>query len=115
MTRIGVTLILTAVILGASGVGAVGAATPLEEIQAPPSLPSLKTGPPPLSTPLPSLDTGPPSLDTPLPSMDSGPPPLNTPLPSLELEAPAVETPLSPDGSAPAEPTPQPEEEVPPG
>lgn len=105
MARMVITLILTEVMLGALGMAQVSAAT-LEEIQAPPSLPSLDVGPPSLRTPLPSMETGPPSLDTPLPAMDSLPR-VKTPLPPIDTAPPA--------DSNPPEPTPTPAEEVPPG
>ncbi|MEW6681565.1 MAG: hypothetical protein AB1451_01380 [Nitrospirota bacterium] len=114
MRWIVMTLVLTTVMLGAGVMAEVGAAT-LEEIQAPASLPSLDIGPPSTNTPLPSLETGPPSLDTPLPAMDSGAPPVRTPLPSTETAPPAADTPVSPSDSQPAEPAPEPAEEVPPG
>jgi type VI secretion system secreted protein VgrG len=113
MSRFRVTLALIAVILAALGIGSAGAAT-LEEIQAPPSLPSQETGPPPLKTPLPSLNTPLPSYDTPLPSMESDPPAMDTPLPSMETAPPAVDTPLPPEESGPDEPASQPAEDIPP-
>lgn len=114
MRRTVVTLIFTTIIVGLLGIVAVGAAT-LEEIQAPPSLPSLETEPPPLKTPLPSPDPGLPSLDTPLPSMDSGAPPLKTPLPSLDSGPRPVDTTLPPAKSGPTEPTPPSAQEFQPG
>jgi cytoskeletal protein RodZ len=107
MRRIAGTLILATVILGAGGIASVSAAT-LEEIQAPPSLPSLETGPP-------SPKTSLPSVDVPLPSMDSSAPPLKTPVPSLDSGPPPVDTPLPPTKSAPGESTSPPDREVPPG
>jgi hypothetical protein len=101
------------VALDAAGSAVAWGAT-LEEIQAPPSLPSLGIGPPSLTTPLPSLNTPLPSLNTPLPSMEIGPPVVDTPLPAVDSAPPPVDTPLPPAGSTPEEPPAQPAENFPP-
>jgi hypothetical protein len=113
MSRLRVTLALV-VALEAAGSAVAWGAT-LEEIQAPPSLPSLEIGPPSLTTPLPSLNTPLPTFNSPLPSMELGPPTTVTPLPSMDTAPPAVNTPLPPAGSVPEEPSGQPAEDVPPG
>lgn len=95
MKRTALAHMLIAAIPGALGVGVVCAAT-LEEIQAPPSLPSLETGPPSAVPLLPSLDSGPPSLKTPLPGTDPGLPSLDTPLPAPGSNPPPLRTPAPP-------------------
>ena len=83
MSPRGNTLMIAGVILAAFGITEVSAAT-LEEIQAPPSLPSLGIGPPSTTPPLPTMETAPPSLDTPLPPMDSDAPAARMPLPAVK-------------------------------
>jgi hypothetical protein len=109
MTHIRFTLALLVAFVSLGNTVAWGAT--LEEIQAPPSLPSLGIGPPSFNTPLPFMEPLLPAVNTPLPSMEIGPPVTDTPLPAGDTPSVPADTPLPPAGSIPEEPPGQPAED----